>query len=563
MTRAHQAPTSPGRLHRWLVRGLFVLGLLAALWFFVVPEVLANRLAAALEDAGLANAHVQVERLSWRELVLAPIRCGDDATLHIARLHVTFTPAELLDRRVEIVALDGVEWRLAARGATGLSLAPFDRLTANDSKPPSGTLLAELPAIRLPMQRLTLRDLRIVPPKGSRIPELTGSAVLEQNATRLTASLTMAMGAQELSVAGSLRSGSAIGEVRVHVGDCEQPLALTGTLGIRSVQDGRVAELKLASNPDFRLGWRRRSLVATGTRILWSAAVTEAAGSTRTMQSALRIETAPGGKLALAGAWPESLAGFELHGFELGIDWPDLTEPRSAPRQRLRWQQIKLGDMGIRAGNCVFAIEGHELVVANLRWTMEDGGEIQTGAFRVGPDTSKLSLGLTVRNLSLQSWCDMLGKDKVAATGRVSGRLRASVAWRPRLRVRLLAGHIATTRPGILRVSDDEDTTKLLEAHVDQIARRVSPEHHELIKRRIFGALRDFAFERLAFDVLPHAEDLTLAVHLKGKGRRVPQELDLNVNLNGINSLLNLALDLKQGVDDTRSGIERKLDKKD
>jgi hypothetical protein len=88
-------------------------------------------------------------------------------------------------------------------------------------------------------------------------------------------------------------------------------------------------------------------------------------------------------------------------------------------------------------------------------------------------------------------------------------------------------------------VVDDEAARGVIAQHVGGLQNpRVD------LTRRILGTLRDFAFEELSFDFLPAADDLTLRVQSKGRGR---EELDVTVNFNGFDDLVDVLIDAKLG----------------
>ena len=74
---------------------------------------------------------------------------------------------------------------------------------------------------------------------------------------------------------------------------------------------------------------------------------------------------------------------------------------------------------------------------------------------------------------------------------------------------------------------------------------------------RILGSLRDFAFTELSFDFVPAGDDLTLRVQCAGKGRAVPQELDVTVNFHGFDDAVDLAVGAKLGLEPGRTEPRR------
>ncbi len=130
----------------------------------------------------------------------------------------------------------------------------------------------------------------------------------------------------------------------------------------------------------------------------------------------------------------------------------------------------------------------------------------------------------------------------------------------PDLALDLGPGHLSAAAGGSVRFLDDPETQKMLEQHVASIGGAAAGDNSNLVRQRIVESLKDFGFTALTFDLVAHDGQLDLRSHVVGKGRKVPQELDLRVNLNGIDELLDMALDAKLGVDRARQRLQRGAD---
>jgi hypothetical protein len=98
----------------------------------------------------------------------------------------------------------------------------------------------------------------------------------------------------------------------------------------------------------------------------------------------------------------------------------------------------------------------------------------------------------------------------------------------------------------------------MVEAHVARIA-DASGKHGGVVQQRIVASLKDFAFDQLSFDLVAAGDGLDLRTHIAGRGRQVPQELDLNVNLNGFDALVDLALRVQLGLARAKEHAQQKL----
>ncbi|HEU0035614.1 MAG TPA: YdbH domain-containing protein [Kofleriaceae bacterium] len=159
-----------------------------------------------------------------------------------------------------------------------------------------------------------------------------------------------------------------------------------------------------------------------------------------------------------------------------------------------------------------------------------DAGAIESGSVHAYGATLAVAapaqwggvVALRVRDLPLAELVHRLGGDRVAGRGVLDGELAIRIAgtgWE------VERATLATRGPGTLRVRDI--------AWVD----RVVADHAKspfALHERIAGALADFELERLSLVLAPRGTEPDLRIAVQGRGRRVPQVLDLVFNICGV-----------------------------
>lgn len=98
----------------------------------------------------------------------------------------------------------------------------------------------------------------------------------------------------------------------------------------------------------------------------------------------------------------------------------------------------------------------------------------------------------------------------------------------------------------------------MLRQHAAQIA--LASGHEALVQERLVAALREFAYTALEFAIDAAGEDVTLRVHAAGVGRKVPQQLRLDVNLHGFDAAVDAALAVKFRLDRMQQNFTDTID---
>src|SRR5690349_7761697 len=121
------------RTRKWLgtITVLAIIGLLAT-YFYALPAVVQNRVAAELANAGFADATFELTSVSFFRSEISNLKLSGDASLK--RLIVTYTPFGVFSGTVRWLKVEGLE--LAVDSKDGhLSISVLDQWMAHREKP--------------------------------------------------------------------------------------------------------------------------------------------------------------------------------------------------------------------------------------------------------------------------------------------------------------------------------------------------------------------------------------------------------------------------------------------
>ncbi|MCA9321612.1 MAG: YdbH domain-containing protein [Planctomycetes bacterium] len=230
---------------------------------------------------------------------------------------------------------------------------------------------------------------------------------------------------------------------------------------------------------------------------------------------------------------------------------------RSAGGQSITWTSGAIGDLVLEQGGVQFAVESPQsILVERATWRMGDRGRFFVHGFRFDPGAPDVTCQLFVEDLGLAKWLEVATLDHARGEGSLNGRILLRIRTSPRLKVALGEGYLYAAGPGAFQIDD----AALVDDVLQSSGAAGSPgDYGKLSRQRIVGALQDFAYRSLTFDIVPRAGGLSLQVATEGKGRAVPQEMTLNVNFNGFDDFIALAIGLKLGIEKTRDDVLKRL----
>jgi len=235
-------------------------------------------------------------------------------------------------------------------------------------------------------------------------------------------------------------------------------------------------------------------------------------------------------------------------------------DPVSTPgEQRFTIASARLGELELNDGLVTFRVDDPDSIfIERTRWSWGKKGTFWLHAFRFKPSDPTYDVEVFVENLNVNQWVKLISNDRASGSGLLYGRI--PITYRPNENPRLAFGRgflYAQPEPGTIQVSDGQLVADLL---VQSDSRFVTDANMATVKERIVEALKDFKYDRLAFDFIPRKDDLQLKITTSGTGtgpKKVPIG-GLTVNLNGYDKLLNDKLFIKLGSED---GIENALER--
>jgi hypothetical protein len=256
-------------------------------------------------------------------------------------------------------------------------------------------------------------------------------------------------------------------------------------------------------------------------------------------------------------------SGLELDRLSGHVVLAGLPQPVSDGPQLLRWQGLRFAKVAVGSGDARLELLPNLELLAQVRQrALDEVGSIEVRGVRLAPGVGSVPATIAFDQVSLQEWLELLSKGRVTGEGRMTGTVDVVLHTVPRLDIDLQGGQVAAIQGGLVRFLEDDDTKELIRQHAEQIA--AASGHGNVVKERIVGALEEFEYSALEFRIVREPDAaVTLQVHAAGQGRKVPQQLELDLNLHGIDAALDAAIALKLGLDRARNRLDDRIDAKE
>lgn len=236
----------------------------------------------------------------------------------------------------------------------------------------------------------------------------------------------------------------------------------------------------------------------------------------------------------------------QLNGISGSVALERFTPPLTPADQELRIASAEIGRLRLREGLLGFRLESpRRLFVERMRWTMGRASEFRVHAFRFDLDEPAVETDIFVERMNLADWLGVLTDEAVSGSGELYGRIPVTFEPDSPRRKLMLGEGFLYSRPGAgnIRVRDREMMAGLLEQ-----AGSGAPSGQSIqrgVMSDVLDALSDFEYSVLMFDFIERADDLTLRIEVRGRGRRGEgaSRIDpLVINVNGFGSTINEAL---------------------
>ncbi|MBL0715997.1 MAG: YdbH domain-containing protein [Desulfosarcina sp.] len=300
--------------------------------------------------------------------------------------------------------------RLPRLSVKGAFTAENDRLRL------SGQTRFSRAAIRLPGQQIRLQGLRLrIPFTWPYVPSTAAGTLALASATWKDIALGAARGQIRQQATGAVFKMTHASQV-IPGGQLKIKGRLDATAGsVRPLLDIDYQFARAASPDDVDLGLLMPALAGTqfNGRIQAKGRGTYRSGR---MAAALQL-TLDNGRLVL----PEQKSG--LVGLKGAIEFPDLLQMRTAPRQQLFFERAYIGDIAVTDGRLDFQIEPGGvffLEQSRFQWCR---GTVYLPATRIIPGEEAYDLTLWCDRLKLASLLEQLGAARAEGGGTVSGRI--------------------------------------------------------------------------------------------------------------------------------------------
>lgn len=242
-------------------------------------------------------------------------------------------------------------------------------------------------------------------------------------------------------------------------------------------------------------------------------------------------------RLALHGASVREVDGAgEAHGVHGELRFTRLEPLETDAPAQVVWDRLELGGVKLDAGSgrLAFAPPG-DVIVRDMRAGFA-GGELEVAPFRFAWEEPDVSLDLRARGIDLANVLREATDGRVTGEGKLDGRLSLRIQLGENRRILLGDGHLASRGPGGLQVRTD----------ARDLARDLGLEdlvNGAFLRRRVLAAMEDFEYRTLTMNLSDEGTKRVRA-RVVGRGKRMPQELDMTLNFRGVQPLLDHAVRL-------------------
>ncbi len=223
------------------------------------------------------------------------------------------------------------------------------------------------------------------------------------------------------------------------------------------------------------------------------------------------------------------------------ISFVGLSPVRTEGWQELSWAKTQLGDQHLLSGVVVFRTRLPRVIEIQRSRLELGGGTLSSSAFVA--DLAQLDIDTTIvgDRIRLGKWLPVVSAGHAQGSGTLSGELHLRMQWQPQLHLQLLGASLRS-EGGHFAVKDRRWLRSAIERNTSEFS--LGSDRSELIKDRVIGALADFDFQSLALRIEESRNHGPQVLHVatSGTGRKIPQELHLQLRVVGFEDLINPGL---------------------
>jgi hypothetical protein len=153
----------------------------------------------------------------------------------------------------------------------------------------------------------------------------------------------------------------------------------------------------------------------------------------------------------------DEAAGATLSGLETEVELLGLNDPHSAPDQRLRFAELKIGGLSLSGGDIRFALERGGVLALGTSRVAWCGGSVQLDPLRIVPGQEEVSLALICDKINFARMLNMMwGKEVASGDAELSGTIPLQLRQgtprfqNGRLHSQPGGGHLAIIHPELI-----------------------------------------------------------------------------------------------------------------
>ncbi len=243
-------------------------------------------------------------------------------------------------------------------------------------------------------------------------------------------------------------------------------------------------------------------------------------------------------RLHVDGARVAKPGGMKAEGVYGTLRLTRLSPVESAPA-RLAWSELAFGDFVTAGpGTAQLRLDApHHIAVRDMEAKLA-GGNCRAAPFSFDWEAPDVPLRLALRGVDLSDVLNAATKGRVRGSGRLDGTLAFRVKLGDERRLVLGPSRLSAREPGRLQVADLAELASPRVSDLDAVIQG------RIVQQRVLGALSDFRYRQLVLTVDETTGTRRVRARVVGQGVRTPQELDVTLNLRGIQPLLDHALRL-------------------
>lgn len=205
--------------------------------------------------------------------------------------------------------------------------------------------------------------------------------------------------------------------------------------------------------------------------------------------------------------------------------------------QQIAWRSAAAAGQRLGPGGLVLETDESNRVFVRRAFIRLGSGTISAAPFTLVLDGTPAHARLSLEGIDLERWLPTVSRGKLLATGTVDGKLDLRVAttdWS----LSIGAGRLRSRGSGRLWFHDEQLLADLVTEYLPR-----ATSMSDAVARRLLAALADFDYDSLSVELFDRPDHPDVRLLARGRGHRVPQEVDLTVNGSGVRAFVCAALD--------------------